>query len=187
LAARRDRLYTAVHRALIEALAEMGELSVVSCQLSVDPRPTSGYPGYPAADGQRTTDNEQRTLIPQSPIPNPQSPFFCFQRRTPGDVLLLGHKIAGSAQRRRRGAVLQHGSLLLRRSPAAPELPGLEDITGRAIPAEAIMTPWLRRLGHILGVSWAEGGLSEMEARRAADLLLTRYARAGQLGGTPCF
>jgi lipoate-protein ligase A len=56
-------------------------------------------------------------------------PFLCFARRTPGDVLLDGSKIAGSAQRRHHGAVLQHGSILFERSPLAPEVPGLQDLT----------------------------------------------------------
>jgi lipoate-protein ligase A len=61
-------------------------------------------------------------------------PFLCFQRQAPGDVLLratisqAAWKILGSAQRRYRGAVLQHGSLLLEKSSAAPELPGLVDL-----------------------------------------------------------
>jgi len=55
-----------------------------------------------------------------------QQPFLCFQRRTWADVLVAGHKIAGSAQRKQRGALLQHGSVLLRQSTSAPELPGLE-------------------------------------------------------------
>src|SRR4029453_12753533 len=55
-------------------------------------------------------------------------PFLCFERRACGD-LLCGHaKIAGSAQRRRRGAVLQHGSVLLAASRCAPELPGIENM-----------------------------------------------------------
>ena len=72
-----------------------------------------------------------------------EEPFLCFQRRAPGDVLLidqpdrtqsveqstehersaLGTKILGSAQRRFGGALLQHGSLLLERSASAPSLP----------------------------------------------------------------
>ncbi|MEN6493699.1 MAG: hypothetical protein ABFD16_05355, partial [Thermoguttaceae bacterium] len=52
-------------------------------------------------------------------------PFLCFQRRSPGDLLVGPIKVAGSAQRRLRGAVLQHGSILLARSLAAPELDGL--------------------------------------------------------------
>ena len=56
-------------------------------------------------------------------------PFLCFQRRAVGDVLLDRYKICGSAQRRRRGAILQHGSVLLARSSAAPELLGVVDLT----------------------------------------------------------
>jgi lipoate-protein ligase A len=48
-------------------------------------------------------------------------------------------KILGSAQRRIRGALLQHGSLLLERSPAAPELPGLRDLTTLGVGAGQLM------------------------------------------------
>ncbi len=58
--------------------------------------------------------------------------FLCFGRQDPRDIVFGPHKIVGSAQRRRRGAVLQHGSLLLRRSPFAPEYPGLLDLDGNA-------------------------------------------------------
>ena len=43
-------------------------------------------------------------------------PFLCFSRGDARDIVLGSHKIMGSAQRRRRGAVLQHGALLLARS-----------------------------------------------------------------------
>jgi lipoate-protein ligase A len=42
-----------------------------------------------------------------------KGPFFCFARRHRFDVLLGGEKLAGSAQRRTRHAVLQHGSIIL--------------------------------------------------------------------------
>ena len=41
------------------------------------------------------------------------------------------YKILGSAQRRHRGAILQHGSLLIAQSPAAPELPGWQELDRR--------------------------------------------------------
>lgn len=67
-------------------------------------------------------------------LPGPQdSPFLCFQRRGPGDLLLGNWKIAGSAQRRHRGAILQHGSILLATSNFAPELPGLMELTGKQL------------------------------------------------------
>ena len=55
-------------------------------------------------------------------------PFLCFLREASPDLVVLGHKVLGSAQRRRRGAVLQHGSLLLKASEFAPDLLGLHDL-----------------------------------------------------------
>ena len=54
--------------------------------------------------------------------------FLCFERRTLGDVVLGDSKVMGSAQRRYRGALLQHGSLLLRKSEHAPSLNGLAEL-----------------------------------------------------------
>lgn len=53
-----------------------------------------------------------------------RGPFFCFERRHRFDVLIHGDKIAGSAQRRTKTAVLQHGSIILAsRYPAQPVAP----------------------------------------------------------------
>ncbi len=58
---------------------------------------------------------------------------LCFLHHTAGDLVIGESKIAGSAQRKMRGALLQHGSLLLRRSEFAPELPGMCDLAGREL------------------------------------------------------
>lgn len=42
-----------------------------------------------------------------------RGPFFCFERRHCYDLLIGHDKITGSAQRRRRDAILQHGSIIL--------------------------------------------------------------------------
>mgnify|MGYP002632693256 CR=1 FL=1 len=55
-------------------------------------------------------------------------PFLCFVRGDRHDIHCNGHKVVGSAQRRRKGAVLQHGSILLEHSPHAPQIPGLRDL-----------------------------------------------------------
>jgi lipoate-protein ligase A len=57
-------------------------------------------------------------------------PVVCFLHQTPGDLLIGGSKVAGSAQRKMRGALLQHGSILLRRSEFAPHLAGICDAPG---------------------------------------------------------
>ena len=78
-------------------------------------------------------------------------PFLCFERRAAGDVVLEGRKIAGSAQRRLRGAILQHGSILLAASPFAPELPGVQEIRGLSVSPADLASLWqpilIRQLG----------------------------------------
>lgn len=44
-----------------------------------------------------------------------------------------GSKICGSAQRRLRNALIQHGSLILKTSSCAPELMGLSDLMEQAL------------------------------------------------------
>ena len=63
------------------------------------------------------------------PSPAAPRPFLCFADRDPEDLVCQGAKIVGSAQRRRSGAILQHGSMLLRRSSITPEFPGVADLS----------------------------------------------------------
>jgi len=63
---------------------------------------------------------------------------LCFQKWTLGDLLCRGFKVVGSAQRKYRGALLQHGSILLRHSEHAPMLLGLENMNGVALPTDRL-------------------------------------------------
>jgi lipoyl(octanoyl) transferase len=58
-------------------------------------------------------------------------PFLCFHRRSIGDIVSGQFKLMGSAQRRSKTAILQHGSLLLSRSPYVPSLAGICQLLGR--------------------------------------------------------
>jgi lipoate-protein ligase A len=156
LAANRLRTYRAVHHALIAALGRWGiEAGMLTC--------STAAPGCAGAGG---------TPAPQ------REPFLCFQRRSPGDVLVGCVKVAGSAQRRCRGAVLQHGSLLFARSTAAPELDGLKELTGKALDAEEFIEAWLEELGSVLAVAWRREDFAEGPRRRAASLLAEKYSAA---------
>src|SRR5262245_25376987 len=86
---------------------------------------------------------------------------LCFLNFTPGDLILNGAKIAGSAQRRHRGALLQHGAILLARSSHAPSLPGICELAGRLLYIEefshAIHREFARQTGWQLIVGdWTE-------------------------------
>lgn len=80
-----------------------------------------------------------------------QEPFLCFQREAAPDLVVRGHKILGSAQRRRRGAVLQHGSLLLRASAHTPELLGLCELTPKFPDTSAAWEQVAQRMARCLG------------------------------------
>ncbi|HEY2882157.1 MAG TPA: hypothetical protein VGJ15_06975, partial [Pirellulales bacterium] len=165
LAARAEDLYFAFHRSLIETLAEFGVVAAL-CELpqthAIGTYEIGAHPIGNHAIGQ-------------------VEPFLCFQRRTNGDVLLGAHKIAGSAQRRWRGAVLQHGSVLLARSESAPELVGISDLienfTGNA---QRLWQAWLPRIQRQLRVEFdpAPATISPALAETAREIAAAKFANS---------
>jgi lipoate-protein ligase A len=101
--------------------------------------------------------------------------FLCFQRRSSADVIVAGRKIMGSAQRRRRGVLMQHGGVLLAQSSSAPELPGLAELTGKQL-GEDFIKDWIRALSQKLGWSWQ---LSEPESCEKELALTLENSRFG--------
>ena len=102
-------------------------------------------------------------------------PFLCFLRRTQGDLLVGPHKVAGSAQRRHKRGVLQHGSVLLRASPCAPELPGLNDLSPQTIANNELIDAWTSRLGRALHVRVDREEVSPSESTRATEVHDRRF------------
>lgn len=102
-----------------------------------------------------------------------RGPFFCFARRHDLDVLLDGGKIAGSAQRRTRSAILQHGSIILgnrypQQPTATPPLPYEQslDLFRRAMIAQ---------FANLSGETLRLGEWSAVEVA-AAEELIPKYA-----------
>lgn len=108
--------------------------------------------------------------------------FLCFQRRASGDVICRGHKVAGSAQRRWKNALLQHGSLLIARSEFAPELPGLNEIASFDDAVEAFISPWLRKLTSRLKIDVRPADLTDKEKAAANLLIVEKFANEAWTG-----
>jgi lipoate-protein ligase A len=102
-------------------------------------------------------------------------PFLCFQRRSEGDALLNGSKIAGSAQRRHRGAVLQHGSVLLRTSSCAPELIGIEELSETTLEFDEVIELWTAQICSELGIITTIAALDEEKVSAARQLEGDRF------------
>jgi lipoate-protein ligase A len=151
-----QRLYVVVHDLLCEALAALGIGGARRCGL------------HGNTDGRRKDSPPTETIGGSRRL----EPFLCFERRTEHDVVLGDVKIAGSAQRKRRGAVLQHGSVLLERSEHAPSLPGIRQAAGVEVSLAALIDAWQRTLSDGLGWRFQAAEHSQrtsVEALRAAN------------------
>jgi lipoate-protein ligase A len=101
---------------------------------------------------------------------------LCFLDQTPGDLLVGGSKVAGSAQRKRKGALLQHGSVLLRRSEFAPMLPGINDAAGRELFApEQLADRLTARLAADTGWAIVPGAWTPEETARIPAIRAEKY------------
>lgn len=110
----------------------------------------------------------------------------CFQAPAPGEVVLHGRKLVGSAQVRMGDAILQHGSVILRGDQSLLErLTGgegdpyppaaLEDAVG-PVGWEKAAAALAEGVALALGGAWNEGGATPTEQSRARDLETDRYA-----------
>ncbi len=102
-------------------------------------------------------------------------PFLCFERRTCGDVLLGDAKIGGSAQRRRRGAMAQHGSVLLKQSRFTPELPGILELASVSIEYDDLVDRWSSELIQRLGGAIDSTEYTCEELEQAKSLVYNKF------------
>jgi lipoate-protein ligase A len=101
----------------------------------------------------------------------------CFLHQTPGDLLINGSKVAGSAQRKMRGALLQHGSILLSRSPHVPHLAGICDGPGAPqLAPEELATELKAAFAQDTGWSVEPGAWTAEELIRTKSIRAEKYA-----------
>jgi len=121
-----------------------------------------------------------------APLSLTQEPFLCFSRGDRNDLVLDGVKVVGSAQRRRKGAVLQHGSILLEASTHEPALPGIADL----VPGFCFDTSLAQNIGReiLASITLGEASrdsfsneLSHDELARITDIESACYSALDQL------
>ena len=104
---------------------------------------------------------------------------LCFLHHTPGDLIIGECKVTGSAGRKQRGALLQHGSILLAQSPHTPALPGIAELSGRSLSAGAVSSALKAALADATGWHLEPGAWTEADEHCLDELLLSRYTAAG--------
>jgi lipoate-protein ligase A len=119
--------------------------------------------------------------------PGPFGPPVCFDRAGAHEITAGGRKLVGSAQLRRHGAFLQHGSLPLRADPVrlsraigapadASRFVDLRGALGRVPDTRTIDAAIAAAFTHTLGVEAVPGSLTSGEAARAAFLRVAKYS-----------
>jgi lipoate-protein ligase A len=138
---------TRMHEIIASALADLGVVA------RLEERPPGAHaPGSPHAAG-----------------------FLCFHHFAAGDLLLGGAKVAGSAQRRHRGALLQHGGILLQQSPHTPTLPGIRELTGKHLKSEEVCAAIVERFRQATGWEVRPGDWLPEELQAQARLVEQKY------------
>jgi hypothetical protein len=100
---------------------------------------------------------------------------LCFSDRDPEDIVASGFKVVGSAQRRRAGGVLQHGSILLRQSNRTPEFRGVCDLAEVSQDPQCWSELVQNRIAGTLGLTPVACDPPAAVRRRAAELECTVY------------
>ncbi len=103
-----------------------------------------------------------------------RGPFFCFSREHRLDLVLEGEKLLGSAQRRMKHAVLQHGSLILRRRFEQQESAQLVEKVHKEFTLDKLIDDTSRQVAVKLGCELMRGDLNEFE-RTALKELKAKY------------
>jgi lipoyl(octanoyl) transferase len=129
----------------------------------------------------------QLTSLVRGRQPAAGSLAFCFRRAGAYELAVEGRKLVGSAQRRQRGAFLQHGSVLLDADPAriravfpreaepTSGMTTLADTLGRSPGFDTVAAALAGGLADVLGVRLVPTGLSRDERTQVESLVQTKY------------
>ncbi len=132
----------------------------------------------------------------RAPVKGRDLPSVCFAASLGGDMEIDGRKIVGSAQMRRAGAILQHGSIPLRidldehldilGEPCGDDddtkrmlrraAVGVEDALGRSVSFEEVGRAVVDGFAEAFGLEFDEQPLSDDELAEARALVETKYS-----------
>ena len=119
--------------------------------------------------GKKRDTRSELLLSPRSGGP------LCFEHLTPGDLLIGSAKVVGSSQRRQRGALLQHGGILLGASAHTPALPGILELAGKRLAAGAVRQAVVLELAQQTGWRLREADWALPERHRMRCLVDRKY------------
>jgi len=103
-----------------------------------------------------------------------RGPFFCFAREHQTDVICDSQKLIGSAQRRTKRGILQHGSIILQRRYVQQPCVGLEDLCGKGVSQNQLLQRFADAISGALDVRLQADTLTEYE-QQLVSILTEKY------------
>jgi lipoyl(octanoyl) transferase len=190
------------------AILHVDELTYSVCAPESEPRVRGGIlPSYLRLSNALASGLSQLGLRPQragAPEPDEAQGPVCFDSPSNYEITVGGRKLIGSAQARRRGMVLQHGTLPLygdlrrivealqyndeaERAAAAATLTAsaltLEEALGQRVAYQEAVTAVATGFASALNLSFERGSLSAAEAEQARAIRAEKYADDGWTRG----
>ncbi len=104
-----------------------------------------------------------------------QREFFCFARQSGYDIIFDGKKLVGSAQRRKDGILLHHGSILLDGEQNPETSIGVNSILGKQVDFKEISKNIVEGFCRTLSIDLIPGELTEEELELSRQLVMTKY------------
>ncbi|MEW6357545.1 MAG: biotin/lipoate A/B protein ligase family protein [Planctomycetota bacterium] len=156
-------LYNAIHEAMSNALHQMN--------VDAKPRWVTKREDMPINLNGEAAGNARQ-------IRESAPPFLCSGREAEADLLVGGKKILGSAQRRSRQAVLQHGSMPIKDLTYDGRMTSVCREAKREVEFGDVAAAVRISFESVFGVTFEEGRLSEEERDLADGLAKEKYGEA---------
>jgi lipoate-protein ligase A len=139
-------------------------------------------------DERRKTNDESSSTSSLVVRPSSRSSAACFDTAAAYELTVAGRKLAGSAQTRRAGSILQHGAIpltahaerlaaLLRHPPddLGAKMIALDQAAGRRIEFDELADALIAGFRDAWGIEFERGELSEHERREEQRLIAEKY------------
>ncbi len=113
---------------------------------------------------------------PPNPVANAEkySPYLCFEKPSRYDVVINGQKIAGSAQRRKKTALLHHGSIPIKPRRAAGST-SAEEAAGKIMTFQEVKNAFVDGFAQSFESVFFEEDLTPAELRLVRELIRNKY------------
>jgi len=106
---------------------------------------------------------------------HPAGPL-CYRHFTASDLLLGSAKVVGSAQRKQRSALMQHGGILLACSEHTPVLPGMRELAGKSLEPVPLCNAVAQHFAVATGWRLIPDAWTETDTQRKNELAQTKYS-----------